>query len=132
MVHIKKLLLFIIVLCSISAFAVNDEVKQLAHLLNTSNPDKTMMLIDFVVENKIDYSYNKHAQSISATWETMKGDCTDKAILKVFMARELNIMARTVHGYDEYGDKHDYYSYFNNGKWWIPEAGNKFVGYGIW
>jgi hypothetical protein len=95
----------------------------------------TMINIENYVESNIAYEFNWHPQTVSKTLRTMKGDCTDKALLKCYYARKEGLRCRTVHGYAD-GTKHDWAEYKINREWISNERiffnELKKTGNGIW
>lgn len=91
--------------------------------------------IESYVEENIAYEFNWHPQTVSKTLRTMKGDCTDKAQLKCYLARKENIKCRTVHGYAD-GEKHDWAEFRINKEWISNERlyfnELKKTGNGLW
>jgi len=124
-------LLFAFVLLSSSVIAYDKDIETLAVLLNTSDVHRTVNLIDYVVENIIEYEYNSKSKGVARTWEDKSGDCTDKAELKQYMKYKVGIPARLVHGYLD-GEKHDWVQYYYEGEWWSTDTVSEKVGNGIW
>jgi transglutaminase-like putative cysteine protease len=105
---------------------------ELAVLLNTSDTQLTVHLIDYVVENIIEHEFHYYPKGVSRTWRERNGDCTDKAMIKQYMLFKLDIPTRLIHGYDYYGEKHDWYEYKYNGTWWNSEPWSEKIGRGVW
>jgi transglutaminase-like putative cysteine protease len=92
--------------------------------------------IENYVESNIEYEFHWHPQGVYKTLRTMKGDCTDKALLKCYYARKEGLKCRTVHGYVDNKVKHDWVEYKINNSWQSNECDYyincKKVGAGIW
>lgn len=108
------------------------ELKRIAKENDMNNTIKTVHMIDYAIENTIEYEFYWYPRGISTTWRDKKGDCTDKAQIKVFMLNYLGIKSRTIHGYLEDGSKHDYYEVYYNNTWYNTEPDTKKVGVGVW
>lgn len=127
----KKLILLLLLIPSSYAFYLSD-ITDKAIDLKANSTIATVYNIDSWIESNIRYQFYYYPRGLRLTWSEMKGDCTDKAILKWKMLNDLGIKARLVHGYQG-PYKHDWFEYYYKGAWYNMEYSNVTkAGYGIW
>jgi len=97
-----------------------------------NNTEAKVYQISSWVEMSVMYEFHWFQRGIDITWEELKGDCTDKAMLKQYMLYKQGVWSRLVRGYDGNGDKHDTLEYFYNNKWNHLESRFNKTGNGIW
>jgi len=129
------ILLLTLIVFSNTCLAYSDRIEMFAEAIasNTHNSSQAKFYkISGWVENSIQYQFYHHARGLDITWDELKGDCTDKAMLKQYMLGKINVTSRLVHGYDYFNIKHDTLEYFYNDTWNQYEFGFSKEGNGIW
>ena len=124
--------IILLLLLATPVISATEEMVTLARLLNTSDELRTALLIDYVVEELIDYKYYYDPREKRLTWEQKEGDCTDKAFIKRFMMHSIGIRSRIVYG-SIYDMKHDSLEVNINNTWISTDVTYfKKIGIGWW
>jgi len=130
----KNEIIIIICLLCIVNISIAGDIELLADIIdrNVKDQETKVFLIDTFIENTIEYEYHYHPKSITTTWRTKKGDCTDKTLIKYYLLKRMEIPVRLVHGY-LWDEKHDFYLFKDNNNTWTSfEPYVTQVGYGVW
>ena len=137
----KILITLTILLIMISSVNANiySDIKDKAFELKQNTTLDTIYEIDNYVEARTIYQYNKYPVNFFDFWRTGVGDCTDKAKLKRYMLKKLDIKTRSVYGLNYHNNKwyrHDWYEFKINNSWYEIESemfdGLKKIGSGRW
>ena len=123
----KKLITLTILLLMINLVNANayNEIENKAFELKKNNTLDTIYSIDNYVEERTTYQYNKYPVNFFDFWRTGVGDCTDKAKLKRYMLKKLDISTRAVYGIAYInGSWHrdDWYEFKINNSWYEIES----------
>lgn len=137
--RILEIVLFISLLLSLPlSLAYTNDIRKLAHNLQTDNEYETVDNIHYWLWTNINHKPYWYPRGIETTWKEKEGDCTDKAQLAVKMLKYLGYTKHevyTVHGLTNEG-LHDWYLVKINNKFYNPdEQYFKFhvrMGRGVW
>ena len=88
--------------------------------------------IDVWVDSYVKYKPYFRPRGVYKTWKYAEGDCSDRSYLKFVMLRYLGYKVRLVYGFSDIWFPHDWYEYYDEGKWSSIEYGLKKVGRGQW
>lgn len=135
---IISILLICIMILPINALSSTQEMDKKAKELKGINDYITVRNIDNYVNKEIKYKFYIRPRGLIKTWEEKKGDCSDRAMIKVYLLSRNNIKTRYVHGIVDYFYLHDWYQVRLNNKWQIPDTEKaqwksmRKMGYGLW
>jgi len=133
----KSIYLILTILLSFGVVAyAPSSLDDLAEGINKfSIESQRIYLIQDSIEVLIWYEFNWFPKGINETWLSGKGDCTDTAMLKKYLADKCNITSRLVYGYIIINGgyiKHDWIEFKRYNKWFTFEKNVKKIGEGVW